>query len=73
MKQVTGWTVRAQEAGSDAAHRYMAEHGYRQHKRVIVPGLCEDVTYSKRGGRYAIGAMEYDAGAETVDFEIVRI
>ena len=73
MTQIKNWTVNAEEAGSDAAHRYMLEKGYKAVKRVIVEGLCETVTYVKRGNRYAIGSTNYDINTETVDFSFFRV
>jgi hypothetical protein len=73
MRQVIGWPVRADESGSDAAHRYMREHGYKPVHHIVVAGMCEEVRYTKRGNRYAIGGMEYDATAETIEFAFGRI
>ena len=72
MKKVIGWTVQPEEAGSDAAHRYMREHGYKPVKRVTVAGLCESIIYTKRGNEYTIGCTEYNDRTETVNFDFMR-
>ena len=73
MKKIVGWAVRPEEAGSDAAHRYMLEHGYKPVKHITVAGLCESIIYTKRGNEYTIGYTEYNDSAETVDFAFGRV
>ena len=72
MKKIVGWTVQPEEAGSDAAHRYMVEHGYKAVKRVVVAGMCESVIYIKRGNEYTMASTEYNDRTETVDFAFAR-
>ena len=73
MTQVKNWAVNAEEAGSDAAHRYMLVKGYKAIMRVVVSGSCEEMRYYRRGNKYAIGSINYNINTETVDFSFFRI
>lgn len=65
-------SVKETEDCFEAIEKWMKKNRYKKETRVVVRGLCEEVSFVKNGYKYFIQSQRFDETSGTVTFEIAK-